>query len=192
MLAVYDGAEVILKPVFGAFADRIGPRPVLLGGLIAFSLFSGAFVLTDDPALLCAARLGQGASAAAFSPAASALLARLAGPRRAFGGYSSFKSLGYTTGPLLSGALITFAGGYSTLFTTLAAVALAVAVWAIMQVPSAAPLARHRTTVLDLARHVSARHFLIPTLCLAAATAALAAGVGFSRCAALLSGSTPR
>jgi len=30
LLAIYDGAEVLLKPVFGSLADRIGPRPVLL------------------------------------------------------------------------------------------------------------------------------------------------------------------
>jgi len=32
LLALYDGAEVLLKPVFGALSDRAGPRPVLLGG----------------------------------------------------------------------------------------------------------------------------------------------------------------
>ncbi len=31
LLALYDGAEVILKPVFGTLADRIGARPVLIG-----------------------------------------------------------------------------------------------------------------------------------------------------------------
>ncbi len=28
---MYDGAEVLRKPVFGSLSDRIGPRPVLLG-----------------------------------------------------------------------------------------------------------------------------------------------------------------
>ena len=49
MLAVYDGAEVILKPVFGTIADRIGPRPVLLGGLLAFASASAAFVVVGTP-----------------------------------------------------------------------------------------------------------------------------------------------
>ncbi|NUR93196.1 MAG: MFS transporter, partial [Nonomuraea sp.] len=29
LLALYDGAEVLLKPVFGTLADRVGARPVL-------------------------------------------------------------------------------------------------------------------------------------------------------------------
>ena len=33
LLALYDGAEVLLKPAFGALADRVGPRPVLLASV---------------------------------------------------------------------------------------------------------------------------------------------------------------
>ena len=82
LLALYAGAEVLLKPAFGALADRIGPRPVLLGGLVAFAAASAAFVAAGDPDALAATRLAQGAAAAAFSPAASTLVARLSPDRQ--------------------------------------------------------------------------------------------------------------
>ena len=181
LLALYDGAEVILKPVFGTLADRVGPRPVLVGGLIGFAATSLVFVLARDPSLLWAARLGQGASAAAFSPAASAMVSRL-NPRarqgRAFGSYGFFKSLGYTAGPVLGGALVWY-GGLSLLFAVLAVLAALVAAWAALAVPVVSVLPRHRQTLVDLGRALSARSFVRPTAALAAATAALSVGVGF-------------
>ena len=48
-LALYDVAELVLKPVFGALSDRIGPKPVILGGLVLFLLASvaGVFAAGD-------------------------------------------------------------------------------------------------------------------------------------------------
>jgi MFS family permease len=181
LLALYDGAEVLLKPVFGNLADRIGAKPVLLGGLVAFALFSAAFALADSTGLLWLARLGQGAAASAFSPAAGALIARV-NPRarhgRAFGSYGFYKSLGYTAGPLLGSAFV-YAGGLTLLFGVMAGMAGVVALWAWRAVPRVEPLPRQRQTVLDLARRLTHPDFLRPTAALAFATAALAVGVGF-------------
>ncbi|MBL7257104.1 MFS transporter [Paractinoplanes lichenicola] len=181
LLALYDGAEVLLKPVFGSLADRIGLRPVLLGGLIAFAAASAVYVLADDPGWLWAARLGQGAAASAFSPSASALVARLnpaAKHGRAFGSYGFYKSIGYTLGPLLGGVLL-WAGGLWLLFLVMTAMGIAVAIWAAVVVPRVPPLPKTRQTVVDLARRLADPAFLGPTSALAAATAALSVAVGF-------------
>ena len=45
ILGVYDAAEVVLKPVFGAVVDRRGAKKVMVGGLIAFGLASAAFAV---------------------------------------------------------------------------------------------------------------------------------------------------
>ncbi|MGW8362699.1 MFS transporter [Streptomyces wedmorensis] len=181
LLALYDGAEVILKPVFGTLADRIGAKPVLIGGLVAFAAASALYAIADSPGWLWAARLGQGAAASAFSPSASALVARLnpaAKRGRAFGSYGFYKSIGYTLGPLLGGLLV-WAGGLRLLFIVLAVLGAAVAVWAALAVPAVPPLPKQRQTVLDLARRLADPVFLGPTAALAAATAALSVGVGF-------------
>ncbi len=181
LLAVYDGAEVLLKPFFGVVADRIGARPVLIAGLVGFALASATYVVADSAGWLWAARLGQGAAASAFSPSASALVARLnPGSKhgRAFGSYGFYKSIGYTLGPLIGGALV-WLGGFRLLFAVMTVLGLAVAGWALLVVPAVPPLPRARQTVLDLVRRVAEPAFLRPTAALAGATAALSVGVGF-------------
>ncbi|MEO7146969.1 MAG: MFS transporter, partial [Terrimesophilobacter sp.] len=181
LLAVYDIAEVILKPIFGSLSDLIGVKPVIVIGLAVFAAASLLGVVETNPILIGIARLGQGAAAAAFSPASSSAVARLAGPcaaGRYFGRYGSWKGLGYALGPLLGAALISV-GGFPALFATLATVATATSVWALIAVPRLPVLPRPRYTVVDLIRQTTDRSFLIPTFALAAATGALGVAVGF-------------
>jgi MFS transporter, DHA1 family, tetracycline resistance protein len=181
LLGIYDGAEVVLKPVFGVMADRAGAKPVMVGGLVLFAAASAAFVIGGDPHLLAAARLAQGTGAAAFSPAAAATVAALGGRKRTgrlFGGYGGAKGLGYLLGPIAGGALVV-AGGYPALFATLAVIAIVTAAAIGALVPRARPLPRRSAEARGLGRRLTSPAFLQPVLLLAAATAALSAGVGF-------------
>jgi MFS family permease len=181
LLGVYDGAEVVLKPVFGSLVDRIGAKPVMVGGLVAFSMASSAFVLAGKPQWLGLARLAQGSAAAAFSPAAGAAVASLGGQKRTgrlFGGYGGAKGVGYLLGPIAGGALVV-AGGYSLLFTVLAVVAAATAMLVSVAVPAVRPAGRQRSTVAALVGQIRRPEFWRPVLVLAAGTAALSTGVGF-------------
>ena len=181
VLALYDLAEVILKPVFGALSDRIGIKPVVVGGLLAFAVVSLLGAVFTAPAVLALVRLGQGAAASAFSPASSSAVARVAGPAaagRSFGRYGAWKSLGYAIGPLLGAGLLVL-GGLQALFVALAALAAVATVWAAVAVPNLPVLPRPRTTVRDLARELADPSFLVPTAVLAASTGALGVAVGF-------------
>ena len=181
LLGIYDLAEIVLKPVFGSISDRVGPKPVMIGGLVAFALASIVFVAGGQTRWLGAARLAQGAAAAAFSPAAGAALAALGGKKRSgrlFGGYGGAKSLGYLAGPLVGGGLVQ-ASGYALLFATLAALAGATAVAALITLPTIAPTPHPRSTLRDLTRRVTSPAFLEPVIVLASGTAALSAGVGY-------------
>jgi MFS family permease len=181
LLGIYDGAEVLLKPVFGAVVDRKGAKPVMVGGLLAFAAASLLFVIGGDAHFLGAARFAQGAAAAAFSPAAGTAVAALGGAKRTgrlFGGYGGAKGVGYLLGPIAGGALV-LAGGYRLLFGVLAAVAAVAAVAAAWFVPRLPAAPRERSTVVDLMTQILKPAFLRPVLILGAATAALSTGVGF-------------
>jgi MFS family permease len=180
-LALYDLAEVLLKPLFGALSDRVGVRPVIVGGLLAFAAFSVLGALAPGMVGLVIARFGQGAAASAFSPASSAAVARLTDESsrgRYFGRYGSWKSLGYALGPLIGAVLVVW-GGMPALFWALAVLGVAAAGWVLVAVPAVPVLPRKRVTLVDLGRELVAPGFLVPTLVLAATTGALAVAVGF-------------
>lgn len=180
-LALYDLAEVLLKPLFGALSDRVGVRPVIVGGLLAFAAFSVVGAIVPGMLGLVLGRLGQGAAASAFSPASSAAVARLtdgSSRGRYFGRYGSWKSLGYALGPVLGAVLVVW-GGMPALFWALAVIGVVAAAWVAFAVPSVPVLPRKRVTLVDLGRELVAPGFLVPTLVLAATTGALAVAVGF-------------
>jgi len=107
--AISFGGLLILG---GRAADLLGRRRMFIAGLIAFSLASLAGGLAQDPALLIAARVIQGAGAAVVAPAALSLITtgfpEGAERTRAIGLYGAIASVGFVSGQVLGGVLVQF------------------------------------------------------------------------------------
>jgi EmrB/QacA subfamily drug resistance transporter len=107
--AISFGGLLILG---GRAADLLGRRRMFIAGLIAFSLASLAGGLAQDPVLLIAARVLQGAGAAIVAPAALSLITTSfpEGPERtrAIGLYGAIASVGFVSGQVLGGILVQF------------------------------------------------------------------------------------
>lgn len=122
LIAAYDAAEVVAKPVFGAIADRRGMKQTMLAGIAVFVLASGAY-LWVDPRLLLLIRFLQGVGAAALSAVSLALVAAYAVERRgrAYGIYNMIKGWGYVVSPILGGAIV-LKSNFSMIFVAAAAI----------------------------------------------------------------------
>lgn len=107
LIAIYDFAEIIAKPVFGFIADRTGLKSTMFVGLAVFSLASLGFFAVD-PRLLLVVRLLQGVGAAALSIVSAALVAAYfpASRGQAFGVYDAIKGAGYVLSPVVGGAIV--------------------------------------------------------------------------------------
>ncbi len=107
--AIAFGGLLILG---GRAADLFGRRRMFVAGLVAFSLASLAGGLAQDPVLLIAARVVQGAGAAIVAPAALSLITTgfPEGPERtrAIGLYGAVSSVGFVAGQVLGGVLVEF------------------------------------------------------------------------------------
>jgi EmrB/QacA subfamily drug resistance transporter len=105
--AIAFGGLLILG---GRAADLLGRRRMFIAGLIAFSLASLAGGLAQDPVLLIASRVIQGAGAAVVAPAALSLITTSfrEGPERtrAIGLYGAVSSVGFVAGQVLGGVLV--------------------------------------------------------------------------------------
>jgi MFS transporter, ACDE family, multidrug resistance protein len=107
LIAVYDLAEIIAKPLFGALADRRGMKQTMLAGIALFVVASLAYPLID-PRLLILVRFVQGIGAAALSAVSLALIGIYyrERPGRSYGIYNAIKGAGYVLSPIIGTALV--------------------------------------------------------------------------------------
>lgn len=107
LIAAYDFAEIIAKPIFGAIADKQGMKRTMLLGIAVFTAASVAYLFVD-PRLLIAVRFAQGVGGAALSAVSLALIGVYYEQRRgqAYGVYNAIKGAGYVVSPLVGGAIL--------------------------------------------------------------------------------------
>lgn len=122
LIAAYDFAEIVAKPIFGALADRRGMKQTMLAGIALFVVASLLY-LVFDPRFLIVVRFLQGVGAAALSAVSLALVGSYYKERRgqAFGIYNAIKGAGYVLSPII-GSVIVWKSHFSVIFIATAAV----------------------------------------------------------------------
>jgi EmrB/QacA subfamily drug resistance transporter len=121
----------------GRIADLVGAKPVVLTGLMIFTVASLTTGLAESPAVLLGGRVAQGVGAALLSPAALSLVVTLFdGEERnkALGVWSALGGGGAALGVLLGG-LLTAGPGWPWVFYVNVPIGLVIAIALVRMVP---------------------------------------------------------
>jgi MFS family permease len=108
VMAAFFVAALLFQYPAGLLTDRIGRRPVLLGGLVVYALASFAFIFPVSPIFDIFLRAGQGAGAGAAEVASLAVISgavSIARRGRAFSSIYQGQLAGLAIGPLV-GSLV--------------------------------------------------------------------------------------
>jgi MFS family permease len=111
LIALYDIAEIFIKPLGAVLSRKIGEWAVLRIGLVLFSFASGFYLFLPEGYLVLV-RLMQGVAAAFFSVMSMTLLIRYFMERKgtALGIYGAFKNSGYVLAPTIGGFFVYYHG----------------------------------------------------------------------------------
>jgi EmrB/QacA subfamily drug resistance transporter len=111
-ITVYLLAGAVFLPVSGWLADRFGARRVFLSAIALYSLGSLACGFSETPWQLMGARVLQGAAGSALLPVGRLILLRTTPKNELIGAFSVVTMpalLGPVLGPVVGGAIVTFA-----------------------------------------------------------------------------------
>lgn len=108
MTSLFAFVQFIASPIVGRVSDRIGRKPMLVWGLLIFSVAEFIFAISQQLWLFDVSRAVDGLSAAMFVPTSMALAADLTSPHeraKVIGWLSAAFSGGLILGPGLGGLL---------------------------------------------------------------------------------------
>jgi DHA1 family multidrug resistance protein-like MFS transporter len=139
VMASYFIAALALQYPVGHLGDKIGHRPVLVGGLLTYAVGSLGFLLHPGAAGYIALRATQGAGAGAVQVASFALVGIAVAPDRrgrAFSLLFAGQLAGAAIGPLAGS--IAGVSGMGVLFATTAATSTIAGLWVLRSLPRVA------------------------------------------------------
>ena len=105
-MAAFFFAAVFVQYPIGRLSDRLGRRPIQLGGLLTYSAASAAFALIGTPIAALFVRSLQGIGAGVVDVANNATVGEVVPPSqqgRAFGAVFGSRTVGLSIGPLFGG-----------------------------------------------------------------------------------------
>ncbi|QLG63653.1 MFS transporter [Halorarum salinum] len=123
LMSAFTGPAVVVIPVAGVIADRLGRRPVILFGLLWFGAAGSAIALTTDFRVALGLRMLQGVGFAALTPIIITSIGDLyTGTKEATAQGLRFTGTGVaqTAFPLAAGALVVLAWQYPFLLYAVA------------------------------------------------------------------------
>ena len=138
LFSCFSGVQLLFAPMWGRLSDRVGRRPVLIGGLLGTAGSYLMFAHADSMAMLFASRLLAGFFGANISTA-QAYIADVTTPQnraKGMGLIGAAFGLGFTLGPLFGGELTAISAQAPGYFA--AGLSLCAAVFGFLRLPETA------------------------------------------------------
>jgi EmrB/QacA subfamily drug resistance transporter len=110
-ITIYALGQIVMMPIAGRLSDEFGRRTLYLAATVLFTVSSLLCALSTNIEMLIAFRAVQSIGGGAFMPSATGVVSDAFGEDRdrALGLFTSIFPIGGIIGPILGGALVTYA-----------------------------------------------------------------------------------
>ncbi|MDD3024026.1 MAG: MFS transporter [Syntrophomonadaceae bacterium] len=135
LMTVYAVCQFIFAPIWGAYSDRVGRKPVLLVGILGFSITFIMFGFATQLWMLYLIRIAGGILSCATMPTAMAYVGDSTSLEKrgsAMGMIGAAMGMGMIFGPAIGGLLSGISLAFPFVFAGLLALVNAIAVWILL------------------------------------------------------------